>query len=268
MSEMAEPPKIVKEIRKPVEPRPPPDFPQFDGVDLSEWDLSEDIVELYISFSCFQKMIDHCTAHMGEQEEVMGLLLGDVFQWKNRVYTVAEDTVAADAEDSTATSVRFGSAGLDEVARSLDEVDYEYLIVGWYHSHPGFTTFLSEKDLETQKKNFNKPFHATIVIDPVNRQFRSYKVIEDRYVEKRFSLFEQSPMERELTEKRRKEIVAYIDELVLRHMRPVEQGASAAAPGEREKGATRTRLPEAVRQTIEDDIKRVIEEHKKTDRKG
>ena len=268
MSVMAEPPKIVKEIRKPVEPRPPPDFPQFDGVDLSEWDLSDEAVELYISFSCFQKMIDHCIARMGEQEEVMGLILGDVFQWKNRIYTVAEDTVAADAEDSTATSVRFGSTGLDEVARALDEVDYEYLIVGWYHSHPGFTTFLSEKDLETQKKNFNKPFHATIVIDPVNRQFRSYKVIEDRYVEKRFSLFEQSPMERELTEKRRKEIMTYIEEIVQRHLHPGETGSPAGTPGEKDKRAARTRLPESVRQTIEEDIKLMIEKHKKAGKKG
>ena len=265
---MAEPPRIVKEIRKPVEPRPPPESAQLDGIDLSEWDLSDEVVELYISFSCFQKMIDHCMAHMGEQEEVMGLLLGDVFQWKNRIYTVAEDTVAADAEDSTATSVRFGTAGLDEVARALDEVDYEYLIVGWYHSHPGFTTFLSEKDLETQKKNFNKPYHATIVIDPVNRQFRSYKVTDDRYIEKKFSLFEQSPLERDLTEKRRQQILAYIDELVSRHLNPGEHPAPPEVPGEGQRVAMRTRLPEEVRQTIETDIKRMIEEHRKADKKG
>jgi proteasome lid subunit RPN8/RPN11 len=265
---MAEPPRIVKEIRKPVEPRPPPDFPQFDGVDLSEWDLSDEAVELYISFSCFQKMVDHCISRMNDQEEVMGLLLGDVFQWKTRIYTVAEDTVASDAEDSTATSVRFGAAGLDEVARTLDEMDYEYLIVGWYHSHPGFTTFLSEKDLETQKKNFNKPFHATIVIDPVNRQFRSYKVIEDRYIEKRFSLFEQSPMERELTQKRREEIFAYIEEMVQRHMNPGMIDAQPKAPGETEKTSARTRLPEEVRQTIEKDIQRMIDKHNKAGKKG
>ena len=260
---MAEPPKIVKEIRKPVEPRPPPDFPQFDGCDLAEWDMSDEAVELYISFSCFQKMIDHCTARMGDQEEVMGLLLGDVYQWKKRVYTVAEDTVAADAEDATATSVRFGSAGLDEVAKTLDEMDYEYLIVGWYHSHPGFTTFLSEKDLETQKKNFSKPYHATIVIDPVNKQFRSYKVVDDRCVEKRFSLFEQSPMERELTEKRRREILAYIDEVVQTHFKPPGQDATRGAAGPVERAASRTRLPESVRQTIEEDIKQIVDRHKR-----
>lgn len=262
---MAEPPKIVKEIRKSVEQRPPPAPAHLDGIDISEWDMSDERVELYISYSCLQKMIAHCNAHLGEQEEVMGLLLGDVFQWKNEVYTMAEDTVAADAEDSTATSVRFGTEGLDEVARALDELEYEYLIVGWYHSHPGFTTFLSEKDLETQKKNFNKPFHATIVIDPVNKQFRSYKVVDDRYIEKKYMLYEQSPLEREMTEKRRTEILAYIDALVQRQLSPGEHPAPLVVPGER--GATRNRLPEDVRQTIESDIKRMIDEHRKAGKK-
>jgi proteasome lid subunit RPN8/RPN11 len=265
---MPEAPKIVKEIRKTVEARPPPEAVQLDGIDLAEWDLTDDWVELYISHNCFQKMVNHCNAFKEEAMEVMGLLLGDVFQWRNRIYTVAEDTVAADIEDSTATSVRFGNQGLEEVARALDEVQYEYLIVGWYHSHPGFTTFLSEKDLETQKKNFNKPFHATIVIDPVNRQFRSYKVIEDRYVEKRFSLFEQSPMERELTQKRRKEIYSYIEEMVQRHMQPGMTDGQPKGPGETDKMATRTRLPEEVRQTIEEDIQRMIDKHNKAGRKG
>jgi len=260
---MPEAPKIVKEIRRQVESRPPPEAVQLDGIDLSEWDLTDERVELYISQTCFQKMVNHCNAFKEEAMEVMGLLLGDVFQWRNRVYTVAEDTVAAEVEDSTATSVRFGSHGLEEVARALDEVEYEYLIVGWYHSHPGFTTFLSEKDLETQKKNFSKPYHATIVIDPVNKQFRSYKVVDDRCVEKRFSLFEQSPMERELTEKRRKEILAYIDEVVQTHFKPPGQDATRVAAGPVERAASRTRLPESVRQTIEEDIKQIVDRHKR-----
>ena len=260
---MPEAPKIVKEIRRQVESRPPPEAVQLDGIDLSEWDLTDERVELYISQTCFQKMVNHCNAFREEAIEVMGLLLGDVFQWRNHVYTVAEDTVAADAEDSTATSVRFGNTGLDEVARALDEMQYEYLIVGWYHSHPGFTTFLSDMDLETQKKNFSKPYHATIVIDPVNKQFRSYKVVDDRCVEKRFSLFEQSPMERELTEKRRKEILAYIDEVVQTHFKPPGQDATRVAAGPVERAASRTRLPESVRQTIEEDIKQIVDRHKR-----
>jgi len=259
---MAEPPKIVKEIRKSVEQRPPPAPARLDGIDLSEWDLTGEWVELYISHACLGKMLSHCLAHAGEQKEVMGLLLGDIFQWRDRLYTIADDIVAADTEDSTITSVRFGSQGLDEVARALDDFEYDYLIVGWYHSHPGFTPFLSEKDLETQKRNFSKPYHATIVIDPVNRQLRSFKVVEDKYVEKRFILFEQSPMERELTERRKGEMMAYLDELTERRLLGGGEQEAPAPPWDRP--SEHPHLPQDVRETIETDIKRIIEEHKKT----
>ncbi|MBM4248575.1 MAG: hypothetical protein FJ149_03925 [Euryarchaeota archaeon] len=256
---MPEAPKIIKEIRRAVEARPPPEAIQLDGVDLAEWDLTDDWVELYISHNCFQKMVNHCNAYRDEAMEVMGLLLGDVFQWRNRIYTVAEDTVAADVEDSTATSVRFGNRGLDEVARALDEMEYEYLIVGWYHSHPGFTTFLSDKDLETQKKNFSKPFHATIVIDPVNRQFRSYKVIDDQYIEKRFLLYEESALERELSDRRRLEIMAYLASLVRKGPAGGERQAAPAVPNPKA-ADTSHRLSMEVRQAIQTDIQRMIDE--------
>jgi proteasome lid subunit RPN8/RPN11 len=258
-AEMPEAPKIVKEIRKTVEARPPPEAIQLDGIDLAEWDLTDDWVELYISHACFQKMVNHCDAFKEDAMEVMGLLLGDVFQWRNRIYTVAEDTVAAEIEDSTATSVRFGNQGLEEVARALDEMEYEYLIVGWYHSHPGFTTFLSDKDLETHKKNFSKPFHATIVIDPVNRQFRSYKVIDNQYIEKRFQLYEESSLERELTAKRRGEIMAYVDALVQKQIGPGQRAGPLSVPNPKS-ADTSNRLPMEVRQAIQTDIQRMIDE--------
>jgi len=256
---MPEAPKIVKEIRRSVEARPPPETVQLDGIDLSEWDMTDERVELYISHTCFQKMVNHCNAFREEAIEVMGLILGDVFQWRNHVYTVAEDTVAADAEDSTATSVRFGKRGLDEVARALDEVEYEYLIVGWYHSHPGFTTFLSDKDLETQKKNFNKPFHATIVIDPVNRQFRSYKVVENQYVEKRYMIYEESALERDLTSKRKAEVMAYLDSLVEKKGASGGEARPLQVPNPKAQD-TSHRLPMEVRQAVQTDIQRMIEE--------
>ena len=264
---MPEAPRIIKEIRRSVEARPPPEAIRLDGIDLAEWDMTDDWVELYISHNCFQKMVNHCNAFKEEAIEVMGLLLGDVFQWRNRIYTLAEDTVAADIEDSTATSVRFGSQGLEEVARALDEMDYEYLIVGWYHSHPGFTTFLSDKDMETQKKNFSKPFHATIVIDPVNRQFRSYKVIDDQYLEKRFLLYEESALERELSEKRRMELLAHLDSLVQRGPSGSARGPPPAVPNPKA-ADTSHRLPMEVRQAVQTDIQRMIDERARRREQG
>ena len=41
-------------------------------------------------------------------------------------------------------------------------------IVGWYHSHPNFGIFLSDRDCFIQDHFFNAPGHIAYVVDPVN----------------------------------------------------------------------------------------------------
>ena len=41
-------------------------------------------------------------------------------------------------------------------------------IVGWYHSHPNFGIFLSDRDCFIQDHFFNGPGQIAYVVDPVN----------------------------------------------------------------------------------------------------
>ena len=41
-------------------------------------------------------------------------------------------------------------------------------IVGWYHSHPNFGIFLSDRDCFIQEHFFNGPGQIAYVVDPVN----------------------------------------------------------------------------------------------------
>jgi len=43
------------------------------------------------------------------------------------------------------------------------------MVVGWYHSHPGFGCWLSGVDINTQQVSFNLTFVALqfLVIDPM-----------------------------------------------------------------------------------------------------
>ncbi|WP_433964479.1 Mov34/MPN/PAD-1 family protein [Tunturiibacter gelidiferens] len=41
-------------------------------------------------------------------------------------------------------------------------------LVGWYHSHPGHSIFLSTTDLQTQALWFRQPWHVALVFDPVS----------------------------------------------------------------------------------------------------
>lgn len=46
----------------------------------------------------------------------------------------------------------------------------EALIVGWYHTHPGFGIFLSGMDLFIHQNFFTQPWHIAFVLDPVARR--------------------------------------------------------------------------------------------------
>lgn len=46
----------------------------------------------------------------------------------------------------------------------------EAVIVGWYHTHPGFGIFLSGMDLFIHQNFFTQPWHIAFVLDPVARR--------------------------------------------------------------------------------------------------
>jgi proteasome lid subunit RPN8/RPN11 len=47
-------------------------------------------------------------------------------------------------------------------------------IVGWWHSHPGFTCFLSTVDVATQEFFFPESYQSALVVDPVNKDFKFF----------------------------------------------------------------------------------------------
>jgi len=174
---------IVKETKREFKTAPPPiDHGLNDVVDLHEWTTPEDWVDLYISRTAAKKMLTHCLSKAEERLEVMGLLIGDVREWKGKLYTIVTDTVTTETE-STAIHVQFSKDAFGELMKELDKIKFDYILVGWYHSHPGHTSFLSVTDLETQRKQFNKPYQVALVIDPINKEMKAFKLWEHNYVE-------------------------------------------------------------------------------------
>ncbi len=174
---------IVKETKREFKNAPPPiDHGLDDVANLHEWATPEDWVDLYISRTAARKMLTHCLSKVEERLEVMGLLIGDVRQWKGKTYTIVTDTVTTETE-STSIHVQFSKDSFGELMKELDKIKFDYLLVGWYHSHPGHTSFLSVTDIETQRKQFNKPYQVALVIDPVNKEMKVFKLWEQNYVE-------------------------------------------------------------------------------------
>lgn len=189
-------PKVLHETRRRPEEREPPEAASLSPhAWLSEESRTvyESVVasgnpfDLYISLDAESMMRSHAAREAPRRLEVMGFMLGDVSSWHGVNYTTVKDVVTTDLE-STSSKVRFDRAALPKLFGGLDGSGFDYIIVGWYHSHPGHTCFLSKTDLETQRTMFDQPYHAALVIDPLNEEVKAFRLSGQRYEEVPFAL--------------------------------------------------------------------------------
>ncbi|KAI5781769.1 JAB1/Mov34/MPN/PAD-1 ubiquitin protease-domain-containing protein [Peziza echinospora] len=145
---------------------PPP------GADTPVIDNSETV---YISSLALLKMLRHGRA--GVPMEVMGLMLGEFVD----DYTVRVVDVFAMPQSGTGVSVE----AVDPVFQQrmmdmLRQTGRPEVVVGWYHSHPGFGCWLSSVDINTQQ-SFEQLTARTVavVIDPI--QSVKGKVVIDAF---------------------------------------------------------------------------------------
>ncbi|MFQ6106597.1 MAG: hypothetical protein ACE5QF_03280 [Thermoplasmata archaeon] len=190
-------PRIVRESKRAHEERPPPPT---ERTRPHYW-LGEDrrkeiesllvgggVLPLYISKTAEAKMRNHSISCGERNQEAMGLLLGDVYVHSNETYSIVEDVVTTRLKASR-VSVSFERDGLEQLFGHLDDVHFDYVIIGWYHSHPGYTCFMSPKDVETQRAMFREKFHFAIVLDPTEMQIEAYTLSGDNCVPAPFLVY-------------------------------------------------------------------------------
>lgn len=130
---------------------------------------------VYISSIALLKMLKHGRA--GVPMEVMGLMLGEFVD----DYTVNVVDVFAMPQSGTGVSVE----AVDDIfqARMMDmlkQTGRDEMVVGWYHSHPGFGCWLSSVDVNTQKSFEQLNSRAVaVVVDPI--QSVKGKVVIDAF---------------------------------------------------------------------------------------
>ena len=132
--------------------------------------INKDEVGLFIALDCAQDMMEHCYVD-GRKKEVMGLMIGETFQHKGEVISVVKDVVSSDL-DATEVNVKFDS--FEKLFDQLDQLTYEYQIIGWYHSHPDYSSFMSPTDADTQERMFKHPYQYALVIDPIRFDMNAF----------------------------------------------------------------------------------------------
>jgi len=130
---------------------------------------------VHISSLALLKMLKHGRA--GVPMEVMGLMLGEFVD----EYTVRVVDVFAMPQSGTGVSVE----SVDPVFQTkmldmLKQTGRPEMVVGWYHSHPGFGCWLSSVDINTQQsfEALNQRSVA-VVVDPI--QSVKGKVVIDAF---------------------------------------------------------------------------------------
>ncbi len=145
------------------------------GVGLQNQPSVDSAETVYISSLALLKMLKHGRA--GVPMEVMGLMLGDFVD----EFTIHVVDVFAMPQSGTGVSVE----AVDDVFQTkmmdmLRQTGRDQMVVGWYHSHPGFGCWLSSVDVNTQQ-SFEQlnPRSVAVVIDPI--QSVKGKVVIDAF---------------------------------------------------------------------------------------
>jgi proteasome lid subunit RPN8/RPN11 len=97
--------------------------------------------------------------------EIAGIMAGYVDQQHNSVHVHA--CIAAQHTRASQGNVTFTHESWAEINAKMDAEYPDYVILGWYHSHPNFGVFLSSYDIFIHRNFFSAPWQIAYVIDPV-----------------------------------------------------------------------------------------------------
>jgi len=125
-------------------------------------------VDILINEPAFRDAQQHALSSL--DREVAGMLVGPQpeKQPDGRYVVHVTDVIAAKHTRMSGASVTYTPESWRYVTDMLDErfPDGEAVIVGWYHTHPGFGIFLSGMDLFIHQNFFTQTWHVALVLDP------------------------------------------------------------------------------------------------------
>lgn len=111
----------------------------------------------------------------------MGGVLCGYYNDSDEVYIT--DFIKAEHTDSTLMNLTFTHKTWEAINKEKDARGGDACIIGWFHSHPGHTVFMSGYDEFIQNNFFDMPYMVSYIYDPLNNE-RGFFVAEDKAVKK------------------------------------------------------------------------------------
>ncbi len=122
---------------------------------------------VFVDLDVMRDMVAH--AYSNKKVELGGVMLGQSFTDDDgKPFVVISDCLRAQHYQATRGSFKFTHQTWSAIGRQLSRRRPELRIVGWYHTHPGWTVFLSPMDLFICENFFSSPEDVALVIDPCN----------------------------------------------------------------------------------------------------
>lgn len=106
-------------------------------------------------------------AHDSLDSEVCGVLIGDLCEDDHDIFIHITNIIQGVSTQQSNVHVTFTQDTWNEIHDQLEQKYPKQIIVGWYHSHPGFGVTFSDMDLFIQQNFFSSPYQCALVIDPL-----------------------------------------------------------------------------------------------------
>ena len=128
--------------------------------------LLDSAVKVFFSPKTYIRVCKH--AHSDLDNEIGGWLLGR-WCWDEEQleeFIVIDATLPAEDVIHSGTFLTFTSASQVQMLEQKEERFPDKVVVGWYHTHPKMSLFLSSHDLWLHKHFFPHPWQVALVIEP------------------------------------------------------------------------------------------------------
>jgi proteasome lid subunit RPN8/RPN11 len=123
---------------------------------------------VFLSEQAFDRAVERGTSDLSR--EIGGVLVGELAKDDAGVYLRIESTIDALHAEEKGAELTFTHSTWEHIHKQMDTAHPNKRVVGWYHTHPGFGVFLSDRDRFIHKSFFDLPFQVAFVYDPKSRE--------------------------------------------------------------------------------------------------
>ncbi len=99
--------------------------------------------------------------------EICGVLVGKWEKDEHGPFALVTENIRCESATSKFAEVTFTHESWSQINKEMDSKYTDLRIIGWYHSHPDFGIFLSDRDVFIHENFFSGPGQVAYVVDPV-----------------------------------------------------------------------------------------------------